>query len=95
MIRQISILFLTLVLNSVSCVFAQSLEITNNDSIESVLTAHMGKRVTIKLDSGQELSGIVKQVTDDLTHISELTGMEFYDAVIVNDEILAVVVRAK
>lgn len=95
MIRQISILLLTLVLNSMSCVFAQSLEISNNDSIESVLTGQMGKRVTIKLDSGQELSGIVKQVTDGLTHLSELTGMEFYDAIIVNDEILAVVVRTK
>jgi len=95
MIKQISILFLTLVLNSVTCVFAQSLEILNNDSIESVLTDHMGKRVTLKLDSGQDLSGIVKQVTDELTHLSELTGMEFYDAVIVNDEILAVIVRTK
>lgn len=95
MFRQIQILIFVHLLISMPFAFAQSLEISNRDSIESVLRDQMGKRVAIKLDSGQELSGIVKQVTDDLTQLTELTGMEFYDAVIVNDEILAIVIRTK
>ena len=61
----------------------------------NVLKAQMGKRISIKTKSGNELSGKVVLVGKKLTHLGELTGKEFYDAVIVNKDIEAVIIRTK
>ena len=75
--------------------WADTISINDDDSIKTVLTAQMGKRVSIKTKSGQELSGTVTTVTDKLTHIAKLTGKEFYDAIVVNSNIEAVIIRTK
>lgn len=75
--------------------YADPLKINKDDTIKTVLTAQMGKRVTIRVESGLELSGTVTEVTDELTHLSELVGKEFYDAVVVNENIEAVIIRTK
>jgi hypothetical protein len=62
-------------------------------AIASALTALKGKRATVKLQSGQELTGIVASVEDDTVKLTELTGMEFFDAVVRTDSIDAVVMR--
>jgi hypothetical protein len=36
-----------------------------------------------------------KKLGDKLVHLSELSGAEFYDAVVATDDVSAVVVRAK
>lgn len=74
---------------------AEPLSVGNNDSIGSILTAQMGKRVAVKIKSGEEYTGTVRTVTKELTHLGELAGKEFYDAVIVNKAIEAVVIRVK
>ena len=74
---------------------ADPLTITKEDDIKSVLTDQIGKKITVHIKSGQELSGTVTAVSDELTHLSELTGKEFYDAVITNKSIEAVIIRAK
>jgi len=90
----ISLLFTSmLAISSVS--WADTISINDDDSIKTVLTAQMGKRVSIKTKSGQELSGTVTTVTDKLTHIAKLTGKEFYDAIVVNSNIEAVIIRTK
>ncbi len=45
--------------------------------------------------SGGELGGKVVSVSDELTHLGQLTGKEYYDAVIVNSKIEAVIIRTK
>jgi len=74
---------------------ADPLTVGNNDSINSILTAQMGKRVAVKVTSGEEYTGTVRAVTKKLTHLGELTGKEYYDAVILNKAIVAVVIRVK
>ena len=76
-------------------VLADEISLGKSDTIRDFVTAQMGKRVSITLKSGKEISGTVAAVTDQLTHISALTGMEFYDAVIVTDQIESVTVRTK
>ena len=74
---------------------AEPLSLNKGDSIADVLKTKMGKRVSIKTKSGNELSGKVLLVGKNLTHLGELTGKEFYDAVIVNKDIEAVIIRTK
>ncbi len=65
------------------------------DAIKQALDQQVGKRAKVKLRSGQELDGKVQKVGSKAVHLAELTGLEFYDAVIRLDAIDAVIVRAR
>jgi len=65
-----------------------------NDTIESVLNAQKG-RVTVRLRSGQELTGNVRAVTGRLLHLGGLAGSEFFDAVVPLESVEAVIVRVR
>ena len=71
------------------------LSVGKSDTVRTVLSQQVGKKVTIKLDSGEELGGTVRSVGDKVVHLGELTGKEFYDAVVDLDEVAAVIVRVK
>lgn len=75
---------------------AQSAElrIAGNDTVESVLKGQKG-RVTLRLRSGQELSGTVHAVTGKLVHLGALSGREFFDAVVPLETIEAVIIRTR
>lgn len=70
------------------------LTVGKEDTVRSFLAAHVGKRVTLKLDS-EELTGIVRSVGDHTVHLGELTGREFFDAVVDLGEVDAVLIRVK
>lgn len=53
------------------------------DRVKQQLDQQVGKRAKVKLRSGQELDGKILKVGSNGVHLAELTGMEFYDAVIV------------
>jgi hypothetical protein len=80
---------------SVSASIAQPLVVTADDTLEKLLTAHKGKRVTVKLGPNDELTGVVKAVTPNVVHLSELTGREFFDAAVDMKQIRAIIVRTK
>ncbi|MCC6210441.1 MAG: hypothetical protein IT513_05300 [Burkholderiales bacterium] len=74
---------------------AQDLAITAGDSVQTVLVAQKGKRVTVRLAGGQELTGTVREATAKLVVLGGLTGREFFDAAIPLEKIEAVLVRTK
>ncbi len=74
---------------------ADPLTLNQDDTVDKVLTAQKGKKVTIRLGSGEDLSGTVKDVNGSLVQLSELSGKEFYDAVIATKNIAAVIIRTK
>ena len=74
---------------------AEPLSVKADDSIAGVLKAHDGKRITVKLNSGEELTGTVGMVNNDLVHLRELSGKEFFDAVVVTNDISAIIIRTK
>lgn len=74
---------------------AQGVTVTTGSGIESILTAQQGKKVTLKLGPNDELSGTVKVVTKDVVLLTELTGREFFDAVVDLKSVKAVIVRAR
>ena len=71
------------------------LRIAAADSIETVLAAQRDKRVTVRLRSGQEITGTVRNVTGKLVQLGAVAGKEFFDAVVPLEAVEAVLVRTK
>lgn len=59
------------------------------------LERYIGKKVALRLSSGEELSGTLRAVGQHGVHLAELQGREFFDALIRTDQIAAVIVKAK
>lgn len=66
-----------------------------NDTMREVLSQFTGKKVALRLESGDEIEGTVAMVGNSLVHISKLSGKEFYDAVISIDKISAMRIRMR
>jgi hypothetical protein len=78
-----------------SAAYAQEVSITAGDTTQSVLTAQKGKRVTLRLRSGQELTGTVRDANPRVVVIGAVSGREFFDAVVPLDAVEAVLIRTK
>ncbi len=78
-----------------SGVGAQPVSIGAGDSVQSVLAAQKGKRVTVRLRSGAEWTGTVQDVNAKIAVIGGLQGREFFDSVVSLDAVEAVVIRTK
>jgi hypothetical protein len=76
-------------------VLADQVTITGDDTIEKILIGQKGKKVTLRLVAGEDLTGTVKDVTRQVVLIGELAGKEYYDAVVATERIVVVIVRAK
>lgn len=74
---------------------AQEVTIAAGDSTQSVVAAQKGKRVTLRLRSGQELTGVVRDVNAKLVVLGAVTGREFFDAVVPLEMVEAVLIRTK
>jgi hypothetical protein len=74
---------------------AQELRIGANDTVQTLLAAQKGKRVTVRVRSGQELTGAVRDVSGRLVQLGAISGREFFDAVVPLESIDAVLVRTK
>lgn len=74
---------------------ADEFRISGSDNVQSVLTSLKGKRVTVRVRSGQELTGTVREINARLVQLGGLSGKEFYDAVVPMDAVDAVLVRTK
>ncbi|MCO6432548.1 MAG: hypothetical protein J5J00_16970 [Deltaproteobacteria bacterium] len=66
-----------------------------DNAVKSNLEKLVGKKVILKVANGDELSGTVKEVGTESVVISQLTGKEFYDALVKIDQIAAVIARAR
>ncbi len=70
-------------------------QIQSGDSVKSVLERSAGQSVGLRLKGGDEIKGKVEKVGDKVVHIGELSGREFFDAVVPLDAIQAVIVKAR
>ena len=68
----------------------------NADAIKVNLERQVGKRVRLRLISGQDVEGTVVAVGTAGVHVARLAGgMDFFDAVVRLDQIAAVIVRVR
>ena len=51
------------------------------------------ERVTLSLDSGEQIEGIVTMVGNSVVYITKLSGKVYYDAVVSIDKINAIILR--
>ena len=88
---------LLIVLLSSTSLFAADgkLELKDDDSVKSVLLRQVGQVVELRLGSGEKIGGKVEKVGENLVHLTQLTGAEFFEAAVDIESVSAVVVRAK
>ena len=67
----------------------------NADAVKINLERQVGKRVRLRLVSGQDLEGTVVAVGTAAVHLARLVGMDFFDGVVRLDQIAAVIVRVR
>lgn len=70
-------------------------ELKASTTMREVLAENTGKKVALRLASGDEIEGTVTMVGNALAHISRLSGKEFYDAVVSIDKITAIRMRMR
>jgi hypothetical protein len=89
-------LLVAIIITAVICAssFAQDKAgLQPNATVVSLLQGSAGKSVELHLRSGEKMGGKIAQVTDNIVHLSNLTGAEYFDAFIDVKDISAVVVR--
>jgi hypothetical protein len=64
-----------------------------NASMVDNLKSLIGKKVVVTLNSGKAFTGNVKEVGNHLLHLERLEGKEYYDALIVIQDISAIDTR--
>ncbi len=71
------------------------LDLNSPESLRINLERFTGERITVSLTGGGELQGVVSKVGETTLYLTELTGREFFDAVVRLDHISAVVVKMR
>jgi len=69
--------------------------IRTTDNILTILQQEIDLPVKLQLKSGAQISGIVARIGVGIVQISEVSGMELYDAVVKIDDISAVLFKAR
>jgi len=92
--RYLPLLIIVIATLTCSSLLAQEkVALQPNVSVLSVLQGSAGKTVELHLRSGEKMGGKVSQVNENTVHLSNLTGMEYFDAFVDAKDISAVVVR--
>lgn len=71
----------------------EGIHFTINTSMMDNLIALTGKKVSITLDGGKTITGIIKSVGSQLIHIEKIERKEFFDSLIRIEKIQAIEVR--
>jgi hypothetical protein len=93
--KSIVALFALLCLTCPSLFAQGKIDLQANDTVRTVLEKNVGGMVELRMESGEKIAGKVEKVGDNLVHLSQLVGAEFYDAAINFEAIAVVVVRVK
>ncbi|HJT21632.1 MAG TPA: hypothetical protein VJ746_14235 [Nitrospira sp.] len=92
-----SVIALVLTLSAAASFSAEEpgLDLNASDIVRHALEQQLGKRVKIKLFSGQDLDGKVQKVGAQAVSLAELGGMDFFDATVRLDQVAAVFVKVR
>ena len=94
-IKSMKLILSLMLLATAPISYAEPLVVKQGDTLQKQIQAQTGKRITVRLQSGEELTGIVKVATNELLQLSDLAGKEFFDAVIDVSKVSAMIVRTK
>lgn len=71
------------------------LSVQGDSALHAALSSLVGKSVTLQLKGSEPVSGVVEEVGKDAVRIAQLSGKEFYSAIVKLDSVNALVYRAK
>jgi hypothetical protein len=71
------------------------IDLQPSDTIVSILQKNVGQAVELRMNSGEKIGGKIEKIGDKLVQLSQLTGMEYFDAAVDISHISAVIVRVK
>jgi hypothetical protein len=74
---------------------AVDLKFNSSDTLQANLGRNVGKKAELVLISGKSVTGTIKEVGSASVYLTALEGKEFFDSLVRNDQIAAVVLRAK
>jgi hypothetical protein len=86
---------LSLITTALGAAEETTLDLNASEVIRHILEQQVGKRVKLKLVSGQDLDGKVQKVGSQAVTLAELSGMDFFDATVRLDQVAAVLVKAR
>lgn len=86
---------LALCVAATSALAESTIDLQPNDTMQTVLQSHVGQPIELRMKSGEKIGGKLQKLNDKVVHLTQLTGAEYFDAVVAIDDIAAVVVRAK
>jgi len=69
--------------------------IRSTDNLRTILEQEIDLPVKLYLKSGAQIGGIVTRLGAGIVQISEVSGMEVYDAVVSLDDISAILFKAR
>lgn len=80
---------------TLSAAAESTVDLQPNDNLQAILQRQVGQSIELRMKSGEKIGGKLEKLTEKFALLSQLTGAEYFDAVVVLDNIAAVVVRAK
>lgn len=88
-----ALLVLVLLLASAALSQEAKMSVSKEETVRTFLTKQVGNKVTLRMSAGDEIGGTVKAVGDKVVHIEQVTGKEFFDAIVDLEKIDAVLIR--
>lgn len=64
------------------------------DTVKTALERQTGQQVELRLKSGDKIAGKVAKVGEKAIQLVEVTGQEFFEALVLIDDVSVIVVRA-
>src|SRR3954470_18022048 len=71
------------------------IELQTGDTIPAILQRSAGQAVELRMKSGEKIGGKIDKASDKLVYLPQVTGAEYFDAVVDMSDVAAVIVRAK
>ena len=81
-------------LTTLTCAAMADVKFDAADTTSSALKKQIGQRVELRMKSGEKIAGKLEAVGDKAAHVTALSGMELYEAIVTIDDISAIVFRS-
>ena len=91
--KTLQLLTLVMLLTGSVALADGKLDFQATDTVKTVLDKQVGQKIELRLKSGEKLAGKVEKVGDKAVHLSAIAGQELFDAVVVLEDVTAVLVR--
>ena len=90
-----AIIIAWLILSQGSAIAEEKREFNPFVSVKENFLANVGKRISVRTESGDTIDGAIARVGDNHVHIAKLSGKDFYDAIVRIDKIESFTFKAR